>query len=162
MIREPIFEADTGFLLIDINMDAYGYMREEVEYRGKTFKPKDELHVTILSKDAAEKVAQHIDENPEDRDTIDELIQSTDWSFRKTGELYFLQEDEDTETIIEMVEMAQLETFFQMLENMIGERLDVPPAHVTLYMRGTEKGIGLANQDEFDQYVVEEVIDIGE
>jgi hypothetical protein len=162
MVKGPEFDEGNGFLVINVDMDAYGYSRDEVEYQGSTLEPKDELHITILSKDAADAVGRHLDEHPEDRERVRRLVEETDWNFHKTGELYFVQEEEGVETIIEMVEVPELEGFFRKLSRIAGEELEIPPAHVTLYMRGTEKGIGLATQAEFENLVVEEVIDIGE
>jgi hypothetical protein len=162
MVNGPQFDEESGFLVIDVDMDAYGYQREEVEYAGSTFEPKNELHITILSKDAAEAVSQHLQAHPQDRDQVVRLIDDTQWDFKKTGELYYIKEAEDVETIIEMVDMPVLDDFFQKLAGIVKEELEVPPAHVTLYMRGTDKGIGLATQEEFDRLVVEEVLDIGE
>jgi hypothetical protein len=162
MIKGPHFDEKNGFLVINVDMGAYGYSHEEVKYRGKTLQPKDELHITILSKEAADSVGRYLEEHPDEHKRIRRLAEETDWTFHKTGELYYVQEEEGVETIIEMVDMPHLEGFFRKLSRMIDEDLEVPPVHVTLYMRGTDKGIGLATQEEFENLVVEEVLDIGE
>jgi hypothetical protein len=162
MVKGPDFDEKSGFLVINVDMDAYGYSREEVEYRGNTLQPKDELHITILSKDAADSVGSYLEDHPDDRERVRRLVEETDWKFHKTGELFYVQEEEGVETIIELVDMPELEGFFRKLSRILDEDLEVPPVHVTLYMRGTDKGIGLATQEEFENLAVEEVLDIGE
>jgi hypothetical protein len=162
MVKGPDFNEQSGYLVIKIAMDDYGYSHTEVSYRGKTFEPKDELHITILSDEAAEMVGKFLEEHPDDRQRICRLVEETDWTFHKTGELYYVQEDADGETIIEMVDMPELEGFFRKLSRITGKDLEIPPVHVTLYLRGTKTGIGIATQEEFDNRVVEEIIDMGE
>jgi hypothetical protein len=146
------FDPGEGFLLVQVNKDAYGYVDKAVRYQSKTFAPKTELHITILSADGAEQVRQQIEEHPEDEGRIVGIIDHTDWSFIKLDEYYHVK-DGDEETIIQMVEVPRLNAFFSDLSALVGKGFVLPPTHVTLYMRESEKGIGLPNREVFDELV---------
>jgi hypothetical protein len=137
------FNQDEGFLAVTVDMDAYGYEPRAVVYKSRRFEPKDELHITILSQQAAEQVNAHFKKNRRDGQAVEELIQKTDWSFKKQERLYHIREDDETETIVQMVEVVGLEDFLTSLGNILEAQLDPPPTHLTLYMRGTDIGIGL-------------------
>jgi hypothetical protein len=155
--KEVSFQEDTGFLVVKIDKDDYGYDQRVVILDGRSLSPKDELHITILSRDAADQVTEYLQQNPKDAPGVKKLIDQTYWSFYKENRFYHVREDEETETIIQMVEVPELEPFFKKLGEMTGRSLDLPPVHVTLYMRGTEKGIGLPTQAVFDELVQEKV-----
>jgi hypothetical protein len=140
------FDEEDGFLLVQLDPAEYGYIDQEVRYQGKNFAPKDELHITILSQDAAEIVAEHMQQGAEDSAAIHELIDSVRWSYRKQ-ETYHHIKDGAEETIIQMVEMPELRSFFQELSRIVGKGLVLPPVHVTLYMLNSEKGIGLSSHE---------------
>jgi hypothetical protein len=144
------FDVEDGFLLIQLDLTEYGYIDQEVRYQGKTFAPKDELHITILSQDTAAVVADYIAQEPEDAGTIHGLIDSVRWSFHKLETYHHLRDGEE-ETIIQMVEVPELPGFFQELSRIVGQGLILPPAHVTLYMHNSEKGIGLPSHEVMEQ-----------
>jgi hypothetical protein len=137
------FNQENGFLAVTVDMDAYGYETRAVVYKSRRFEPKDELHITILSQQTAEQVSAHLKRNRRDSQAVEELIQKTDWSFKKEERLFHIRDDEETETIIQMVEVVGLDDFLTSLGNILGALLEPPPTHVTLYMRGTDIGIGL-------------------
>jgi hypothetical protein len=151
--KEVTFQEDDGFLLVKIDMESYGYNQQAVILDGRRLEPKDELHITVLSRDAAEQVARHMEQKPQGRQEMKNLVEQTEWSFHKQERFYHVSEDAETETIIQMVKMPGLEDFFRNLGELIGERLEIPPVHVTLFMRGTEKGIGLPTRQVFDELV---------
>jgi hypothetical protein len=93
---------------------------------------------------------QYIQQHPENLSVLHGLIDSIRWSYRKLEAFYYIQEGEE-ETIIEMVEMPELQSFFSELSRLIGQGLVLPPTHVTLYMRNSEKGIGLPTGEVFER-----------
>lgn len=152
--RAPLgasFDPQTGFVLVNINKIDYGFMDKPVRYQGKVFQPKSELHITIVSQDAAERVRQYLESHPDDAHEFQDLISSTNWSYLKKQEFYYVEEEPGVETLIQMVEVPSLNAFFSSLSSIVGKGFILPPTHVTLYTRGTEKGIGLPNQETFQE-----------
>jgi hypothetical protein len=147
---------ETGYLVVILDMQDYGFIEQPVRYQGRLFQPKSELHITIISQDG-EKVTRHLEDDPKTLGPLQELIQGNDWRFRKLPAYYHVVEAPDVETIIQMVEIPGLEGFLRALSGMLGQELVRPPTHVTLYTRGTEKGIGLPTQEAFQELVKAEV-----
>lgn len=156
-VQDVSFEKDSGHLVAQLDKRAFGLEAEGVLYRGKHFQPKDELHITILSSGAAEKVKQHLERHPQDEDRIRRLINSAGWSYKKIGRFYHIQAEPGVESLIQMVELPGLEQFFHELRSIVGADLPLPPTHVTLYTRGDPHGIGLPTRPVFEQRVQAEV-----
>ncbi len=58
-LRQPVktvFDPQTGYVVVQLHKEAYGYQEVAVRYLGRVFQPKTELHITIVSADAAETV----------------------------------------------------------------------------------------------------------
>jgi hypothetical protein len=152
--QNTVFDPGTGYLVAQLEKESYGmpYLGA-VQYRGKTFEPKPELHITLISREAAERVQQYLAQHPPAEEQIRKLIEQADWSYQKWEEYFHVAESPDAETIIQMVDMPRLSDFFAGLENIIGAALELPPTHVTLYTYHTEKGIGLPTQAVFRELV---------
>jgi hypothetical protein len=151
------FNPDSGYLFVELDLETFELARGGVWFEGRLFEAKDELHITILSREAAEAVRQLLEDEPEQEDQFRRLIEESNWEFRKLERLYHVQEDQQVETIIQMVEMPGLVDFFKQVKELVGKDLELPPTHVTLYMRGTDKGIGLPTQAEFERLVQNQV-----
>jgi hypothetical protein len=149
------FNAEQGFLLVQLDKDSYGLPDQEVMYQSRPFTPKDELHITIVSNKAAEALKSYLDQNNPER--IHELINETHWSYRRLPLFYHVRDEDGAETIIQMVKMPELAQFYRQLSRMLGYELEPPPAHVTLFTRETEKGIGIPDQGTFERLVQAEV-----
>ena len=151
-----VFIPETGFVVAEVSKTDFGYIDQEAHYQGRVFSPKSELHITIVSRDAADRVLRQIQKQPGDDARVQEVVDSTDWSFRKLDSFHYAAED-DSETIIQMIEMPGLAGFFQDLAHITGGGYILPPTHVTLYMRGTETGIGLPTPFVFNTLVKAEI-----
>lgn len=146
------FDPLTGFVLVNIDKISYQYLDQPVHYQGKLFQPKEELHITIISDDAGT-ILKHLENRPDDQAGINDLVLSSNWSYRKLPKFYYVTEEPDKETIIQMVDMPGLRQFLMDLSKLIGHGLTVPPTHVTLYMRGTDKGIGIPSTAAFEDLI---------
>lgn len=155
--REVIFDKETGSLLIQLVKETFDLEGNTVYLEGIPLEPKDELHITILSRDAADTLSQHLEKNPEDEDRVRRLIDETRWEYRKLDRFYHVREEPGVETIIQMVEIPGLASFFNQLSQIVKVELGRPPTHVTLYMRGTQKGIGLPTQAEFERLAQKQI-----
>lgn len=141
---------ETGYILVHLDKIDYGYMDQAVRYLGKVFQPKSELHITIVSQDA-EHIMKYLDAHPQETSSLNDLILSTDWSFRKLEQYFHMAEDAENESIIQMVELPMLQTFLKDLSKLVGRGFELPPTHVTLYTHGNEKGVSLPNQILFKE-----------
>ncbi|MEO8160956.1 MAG: hypothetical protein ABI588_06020, partial [Arenimonas sp.] len=54
-------------------------------------------------------------------------------------------------SVIELLELPALNAFRREVGARLGETLPPAPAQVTLYLAGTETGIGLASDAEFER-----------
>jgi hypothetical protein len=151
------FEEEEAYLVLHLDMADFDLQPTQVDFRGKSFQPKDELHITILSRRAASAVQDHLEENPGDSPQIHRLIEQTDWSYRQEDHFFHVVEEPGVESIIQLVQVLALQSFFQELSRIIAQDLEPPPAHVTLYTFGDPKGIGIPTQADFEQLVVEEI-----
>lgn len=147
---------ETGYLVANLNKQTYGYLDQPVRYQGRVFQPKSELHITLISQDA-EKITRYLENNSHGQASIQEMIGATDWRFTRQPTFYHVEEAPGEETIIQMVEIPSLGAFFRELSGLVGQDFTLPPTHVTLYTRGTEKGIGLPTQRVFQELVRAEV-----
>lgn len=142
----------TGIVVVKIDKISYGYIDRPVQYQGITFQPKQELHITIVSEDA-EHLLHYMKTHPDDHEPIEDLVEFTDWSYRKLEEYYHVVEKPGVEAIIQMVELPKLDVFFAELSRVTGHGFLLPPTHVTLYTLGTELGISLPSQSVFMERV---------
>jgi ribosomal protein S15P/S13E len=155
--QQASFDPAEGYLILELDMQSFYLHPEGVRYDGRHFEAKDEVHITILSRDAAETVRQHLERYPQDEDQVRRMVDETNWEYRKLDSFYHIQQAPDEETIVQMVEVPGLDTFFNQVGQLVGQELELPPTHVTLYMRGTEKGIGIPTQAEFEQLAQKQI-----
>ena len=155
---------ETGSFLIFLDKDSVGLPDGNVEYLGKVFKPKGELHITIVGQDLGCQLQEVIKRNPAIGSRIERAIEETDWSYQKKDKMYHVSKDKKrvdsegnsgvvyVESIILMMEVLGIERFYRKLSEIIGEELEAPPTHVTLYTHGDPFGIGLPNQETFKEH----------
>lgn len=146
------FDPVHGRLSVHLDPNDYGYAAVPVSYSGRVFQPKSELHITIISQDAR-LIVDFLARHPDYISDWDDLVQSNDWSYRKLAEWYWAARSATVETIIQRVEVPMLESFFSGASRLIGQGLTLPPTHVTLYMRGTELGIGIPDAAAWQERV---------
>ena len=146
------FDPETGIIQINLDKVTYGFVDQAVRYQDNQLQPTSELHITILSQDAPV-LLKHLEDHPDDLNDIQDLVVSSAWTYLRQGQYYFVEEAPDVVAIIERVEVPELTQFLRDVSKLVGKGLTLPPTHVTLYTLGTEKGIGMASQTEFDQKI---------
>ncbi len=156
---EVRFDAKTGTLLLGLGGQELidPDVIEATESEG--FKPKDELHLTILGFKQGKLLKAAIKANPELATSIEELAAKADWGIQPTGERYKLKkpyEGEETprESIIEMLQCPGAEKFLASINELTGLELQEQPHHVTLLTKGNPQGIGITT--------AQEIIELGE
>lgn len=155
--REVRFDEKSGYLRIELDKEAYGFVNAEFSFQDKDFEPKKELHITILGQGAADEVRRAMEAHPGKVRQVKRLIGSTDWSYRKFQRFYQARDEQGAQSIIQMVEVPALHKFFEELSRVVDQALKTPPVHVTLYTYGDPEGIGLSDRETFEKRVTGEV-----
>lgn len=153
---EPDFNEENGFFILQLSKDDVGLGAEPVTYQGKTFQPKDEVHITIFGSHLSEKLAAAMNADPALRDRLQTAIADTAWSYELHGEWYHVVDGEE-ETIIRMAGVPALAGFYRRVTDIVGIEISDRPTHVTLYTYNSPEGIGIATEEEFRQLVVGEL-----
>ncbi len=151
------FDDQTGYLLIRLDKRKFGFADDGFTFNDQTYQPKKELHITILSQDAAGQVQKALGKMPARGRQLRELVQAADWSYRKFQRFYHVKDEQGNQSIIQMVEVSGLRQFFDDLNQIVQSQLKPPPTHVTLYVHGDEEGIALPDQQTFNDRVTGEI-----
>jgi hypothetical protein len=153
----PDFSADHTLIIL-VEKSEFGISTFTVELAGKVFKPKPEAHITVFGASVGTALLSQITDKPEIEQQISSAFENTDWTYKKTTDFRHLVRscigknaaDETEESIIMLLEMEGMASFYQSLKalDLIDNDLSVPPAHVTLYTYNCDKGIGVHSQKE--------------
>ena len=128
-------------LLLPIPRAAWPPPEGPVTIDGVTLRPKRELHVTLVGNALGRALAG--------TDGVREAFEALDWTWRRTGRRSLLRAPPkvrgapDRHAVVEHVAMPAMGRFHAALGDLLGRPLPVPPPHVTLFVAGTPKGIGL-------------------
>ena len=175
---DPIFDEQSKTLLIPVSkrdISHIQFLEDFVSANG--FQEKNEFHITIVGFDAARKIIKNISHLPRvDQEKIFAKIQNSaknlDWSFVFKNDIYHLKKiyqskdkgEEVRESIIRMVDVPALPSFYKELVALTGVELNNPPAHITLYAKSTIEenqlaGIGVTSAVDLKTYFVKQITD---
>ena len=127
------------------------------------------MHITVYGRAIGRKVKEAISKNPALEGLLEQAIAATDWSYTVEERFYHVAEDKRVinpggaveivhqESVVQMVQVAGIGSFFERLGRIVSAELEVLPTHITLYTHGNPHGIGLANQAEFEALVTGEI-----
>ena len=128
------------------------------------YEKKDEFHVTGIGYPNGKKI-RSILAGQEKMAEIKALINSMNWQdFKLRDEFFRIAKSyangnnyEVRESIIQMVDMPALKEFYEKLNGLLGTTFSLPPAHVTLFTKGTDPktskvGVGLYSESDFERY----------
>lgn len=154
---QPDFNEETGTLLLRLRNEDVGLGDEAITYQGRRFQPKDEVHITVIGSALGEALLDALDS--EERRRLESLVAGTNWDYRLLSRWHYVvrQEEQAAESIIRMVDVPALPAFYTALEAITGLSIPPRPAHITLYTRGDDSGIGIATWGEFEQLVAADV-----
>lgn len=141
-----------GSLLLDIPLSFVTIPDWLDIYRTNlNFKPKDEYHVTVIGLDLATVIA-----NSDSKGRVQALINNFSWTIEFSNEYIELVKDDDNgihrQSIILLVTVPELSRFFSELNNILGKHIDLPPAHITLFTKNYDNGIGVYSQSDLSKY----------
>jgi hypothetical protein len=164
------FNENAGVLQILLRKKDVGLSDESVEFRGRQFEPKEEVHITIIGRALGQQVKKAIEENASVESQAKQAIAETDWTYEIKDRMYHVSKDKrienpdggskviHAESIIVIAEVAGIRDFYEKLSRIIQTNLEVPPTHVTLYTYGDPDGIGLDNHADFERFVTRKVL----
>ncbi|HSM54984.1 MAG TPA: hypothetical protein VK879_02415 [Candidatus Sulfomarinibacteraceae bacterium] len=160
---DTYFDQESGHVLLQLRKVDVGLEPAPVEFKGKTFWPKDEVHITIIGSLLGAELARILEENPGLVEQVREVLEDTPWSYRLLDEWYHVVREEGVddkpyaESIIRMAQAPAIESFYERLRALTGLEIAPRPTHVTLYTYDDDHGIGVATWEQFEQRVVQEV-----
>jgi hypothetical protein len=146
-------------VIIPLGKSSFDVADHPVIVQGEQFKPKDELHITLIGKRLARLLLEKIAHYPEIEMQLEKAFQNIDWSFKQTGPIHILAHTKDKmgndgvatpeiqKSIILQLGMPGMAAFYDYLKSrdLIGSAYPVPPPHVTLYTRNCPGGIGVSS-----------------
>jgi hypothetical protein len=142
-----------GSLVLPLPDARFLQMPEALSLQGIEFQRKREFHVTLLDRETGARIrAQELAGGV--RPSVRELFEGEDWQCQRSDTRWLLREEKPEGTvhsIIELLDMPALVRFRHNVGRAHGQPLPPTPAHVTLYVSGSETGIGLASKDEFQR-----------
>jgi hypothetical protein len=149
--------SEDGTFLLDVPINTFdvpGWLVVKAKHEG--FKAKLEYHVTVIGLDLAMMIRECNFE-----DEVCSLINTFSWTFKTLDRYIELAKDDDNnihrQSIICMVEVPELNVFFKKLEDLTKFVINRPPAHITLFTKNYDRGIGLYSADDLNQYKVKEL-----
>jgi hypothetical protein len=160
---EPDFNVEDGSFLLHLRKEDVGLGPRAVTLAGKTFMPKREVHITITGSALGVAIMAAMRGQPELEDKIRQMISETPWTYNLQNAWYHVVREEEesekgyAESIIRLVEVPLLPSFYRRLEALACLAIPSRPTHVTLYTYGDEHGIGIATWDAFARLVTEQL-----
>jgi hypothetical protein len=143
---------------------------------------KAESHISIAVTKTARQISEEIEKNKESdklKENISSLLNNFSWKYALTNE-YFLHENFYTKeelvkngytdltehsrrSIVQLVNLPDIELFYKQLNDLLGTSLSVPVPHVTLFSWSDYepmmlRGIGISSKNEFDNYTKKKLI----
>lgn len=153
---ESNYNAETGRFLLQLAKEDVGLEDGPLTFRGKTFWPKAEVHITVVGGALAEILAAAVREDPALEAEVRHAIAATAWRYRPEDEWYHVVRDDEkgeAESIVRMTTVPPLPGFYRRLEEVLAVTILERPAHVTLYTWNDAHGIGIPTWDVFDERV---------
>jgi len=135
-----------------------------VELDGVEFRPKDELHVTLVGRTLGRQLHDTLGERFRTC-AVRAAFEALDWRYTRTGEYLRLEktismksgEARPVGAIIERLSMPAMKGFHRALGDLLGRKLAVPPPHVTLYTFNRDDGIGIPGPSKLRAWTVRRV-----
>ncbi|HET8819793.1 MAG TPA: hypothetical protein VFM73_09655 [Xanthomonadaceae bacterium] len=116
---------------------------------GLTLHPKHELHITLVGTRLGKALRDAARSGAIDRDAVRTAFEREDWRWTRCGRRTLLHAPPSRgggpprHALIEHVDLPAMPRFHAVLGTLLGRALPVPPPHVTLYVAGTDQGIGV-------------------
>lgn len=130
---------------------------------GIDLQPKEELHITLVGGKLGRELVS-VFGKARARERVAAAFDARHWEFERTGRYLLLRKAagdgkgaRPVHSIIEMVDLPAMASFQRSLGEALGRELPMPPAHVTLYVAGRRRGIGVSSEVELRALRVRDV-----
>ena len=147
--------SDSGSVLVTLPTAISSEPRQIVFLADLAFQAKAELHLTLLSTREAEALAGRLPEL-----AWSKVFEGENWTMTPSGRVVLLQELKPTGleySLVTPVDCPSLNRFRARLAAESGLDLPVTLPHVTLWIRPSGRGIGLASLAEYERCRVREL-----
>lgn len=139
-----------------LNIEGDDLTNDKLKYKAqeKNLLPKKEFHFTLIGR-ATGVILKTI---PNSVSKIEEIYKKFNWNFETRDEFYFIKkqysEEEKRSSIIQLIEIPNLEEFYNDLNNTLKTNFAVSFPHITLFTNSTKEennllGIGIYSKEEF-------------
>lgn len=150
----------TGTLLLAIAPQALPLPAPTLRLDGIDMQRKRELHATIVGTALSAKLRRGFAVDDALRTVVDDAIAHLAWHWQRCHAWTLIEKCEDARcrrSLIEHIALPAMAEFHRILGEALGERLPVPPAHVTLYTSAGDKGIGLPDPQSLARLRVRDI-----
>ena len=125
------------------------------------FKSKDEYHVTVVGKKTQERLLTEGALN----DVVDLLEMGRQWYIVSLDNILLLRNIEIDdgghqvieESIIQLATMPELDALYDEIRQITHLDIPTPPAHITLFTKNADRGIGLYSKEQLAKYTVKKL-----
>lgn len=153
----PTKNSEAGSLLLDVPLGLVHIPKWlSALSLAQGYKAKDEYHVTAIGLELAGLIQDH-----GKAARVKSLIDSFTWTIEISNQYIELAKDDVSgvhrQSIIGMVDVSELTQFYGQLVNILDITIDLPPAHVTLYTKNYDRGIGLYNENDLLRFKVRDL-----
>jgi len=150
-------------LITPLDWSDFIFAPKRVRIEDAWFEPKDELHITVISKRVGRTLSEKMSLDPALAARVTKKFEAIDWGFEPVGPVHIISrlkeklEDEGAtlrheKTIILKLSMPGMSDFYEALKalDLISVDTSTPPPHVTLYTLNCPTGISLASNKTLD------------
>ena len=150
---------EMGTVIIPLNLDSFCVAKHEVTVLDEIFKPKQEIHVTLIGKQLGALILEKMIVDHTIEEKLKTMFDGIDWSYRPIEQGHLLERTTGKvaqKSIILLLEMPGVDEFYDQLryQGLIEPGVLTPPPHVTLYTRNCLRGIGIKNNDDLNRLSV--------
>lgn len=158
----PLSGVERGRLLLEVPEASIDIPTQVAVYAEENnFTPKDEHHLTVIGKrtQLALTGSGHLE------DVMTLVNGMSRWTIASTGRFYVLSHSEVDdeggiimeESIIQLVDLPAMNELYDKIRQTTRLDIDTPPAHVTLYTKNADRGIGVYSQAQLAEYITVEL-----
>lgn len=154
----PLDGVERGRLLLEIPTTMLEIPDHVAEFAEKNdFIPKAEYHLTVIGK----KTQTALAENGRLDDAMALVGAVPHWKIGSLGNFYVLnnREADDQghdileESIIQLLDLPVMDELYDKIRQATHMDIETPPAHVTLYTKNADRGIGVYSQAQLAEYI---------
>lgn len=158
--KTVILNEENGSLLIPVRSSILNTASKKLFFRNTFFFPKDEHHITIIGPKLGDSILEKM-RNGKKREQFMNVVAETNWDYELSNQYFHLvksngdlvDENGTRQSIIQLVKLPSLSTFYSKLEAIFDMSFPLHPSHITLYTTSVEKeGIGIYTEKDFDKY----------